>query len=588
MRNINAVFPQWEYDRLRAVQANWVADQFRKGLEPGDSQKLDKFALRPNPRTHDEFHQVANTDTAVRAYLARKTLSKMIADQELRKAGVTSALGFNFYDLRAPAYLLYPVNTPMRNQLPREGPVNAGTGIMANWKASRSPGIQPFSVPEGQRASKATPDEIDYAGKYTEGGVERGVTFTAQFAGEGYTDVLADEHLRGLHELWLGEEGTIWMGNGGSGSVGVNGFALTQAPTPTLAATAAAAGTFTTGQYISVAVVLITGMGYPANAQYGYGVTHSVTAGLTPTYRVTGGDGGSYPMPGGISAISALSATQAATTTSGNAIVATLSAAQMAAKKGAFAYAWFVDVEASNIQSLANAKLYAITTVPTCTITASPSGNAQPATSLGLDTDYSANPLEFTGLIPMVAATPGAVWTDLRGASLSSSGHGAVDQVETILENNFAVNQCGYSDIWGSPDAIFNLSKAILASGSATTGFQFMTTRDSQNNILGGYVVSGYVSRYAVNSPTGANVIPLRMHPMIPPGTLYFDIATNPYPHSRLGNPRAMLVQRDYYGIEWPVTTREWTWGTYVHEVLAHRLPWIPAVLAGIGAYTGA
>lgn len=53
------------------------------------------------------------------------------------------------------------------------------------------------------------PDENNYIASYKELGIERGVSFTAQFAGEGFADNLADEHLRGLHELWLQEEGII-------------------------------------------------------------------------------------------------------------------------------------------------------------------------------------------------------------------------------------------------------------------------------------------------------------------------------------------------------------------------------------------
>ena len=63
------------------------------------------------------------------------------------------------------------------------------------------------------------------------------------------------------------------------------------------------------------------------------------------------------------------------------------------------------------------------------------------------------------------------------------------------------------------------------------------------------------------------------MHPMMPPNTLYFHIGKNPYPQSGIGNVLAALIQRDYYSIEWPVTTRQWGWGTYVQYVLAHSLP---------------
>jgi hypothetical protein len=45
------------------------------------------------------------------------------------------------------------------------------------------------------------------------------------------------------------------------------------------------------------------------------------------------------------------------------------------------------------------------------------------------------------------------------------------------------------------------------------------------------------------------------------------------------------MLQRDYYAIEWPVVTRQWTFGTYIHEVLAHYMPWITAIRTGVGPF---
>ena len=61
-----------------------------------------------------------------------------------------------------------------------------------------------------------------------------------------------------------------------------------------------------------------------------------------------------------------------------------------------------------------------------------------------------------------------------------------------FLENCFINFQAGYTDIIGDPLAITALSAAVLASGTAATGMQFIVNRDAQNNITGGNVVSGY------------------------------------------------------------------------------------------------
>jgi hypothetical protein len=89
-------------------------------------------------------------------------------------------------------------------------------------------------------------------------------------------------------------------------------------------------------------------------------------------------------------------------------------------------------------------------------------------------------------------------------------------------------------------------------------------------------------------TPSGSGMLlPILHHPMLPTGTILFDIQDNPYPHSRMPYTRAMLVQRDYYGIEWPVTTRAWSFGTYAHQTLQHHVPWLTGQITNIGTFVG-
>lgn len=594
MRSMHSILDQGDYRHLLAQTAD-VVKSVKKSLSAPELTKFESFKTRPDlPYPGDGIHHAAKSKE--HAAEAKKLLKAMI----LAKAGVTSALGYNFYDLRAPVLLSYPVNVPFRNSLPRIGRVNDGMGTAAHWKATRNPGIVYAGVSEGNRNASAAPDENDYTASYKELGVERSATFTSQFAGEGFADNVADEHLRGLHELWLQEEGIMLLGNAGT-STGNNGFQLgtPATPTQTLAAThtVGTAGNLATGgsdlpyttilttsNFVSVAVVALTAMGNPANSQYGYGVFPTLAGGLTPSYQRTNADGSKDTIPGGMSAISAVATPLQATT--GNLTVKAVIPAANLPMKGAFGFAWFVDVETSSSGTLANAKLAGITTTPFCFVSGTSNGT-QVGTATGLSVDNSYSRLDFDGLLTYCASTAGAGWTDLQGASLTSGKNGRVNEIETILQSIFQLYQAGVDSIWGSADAVTNLDSAIRYNGTSATGFQFVTQRDQQNNLLGGFVVSGYQSRYAVNNPTGANVIPIRIHPMIPPGTLFFDVSTNPYPHSRAAFVRGMLTQRDYYSIEWPLTNRAWTFGTYVHEVLQHNYPWIPAVLTGIGPFVG-
>lgn len=600
MRNVGRLVPQSQYSEDALKAAAWVKKAYKASLEHGELTQIESFKTSRTVMTGDgESMQVTDPypwwdrakagaleaskgarETAAKNLLKQMAMAKFNGElddttQSLRKAGVTTQLGYNFYDLRAPVLLLYPVNVPFRNSIPRVGRVNDGYGTAAHWQATRNVGTAYVGASEGNRTAFAVPDDNAYVATYKQIGVERAVTFSAQFGGEGYADNLADEHLRGLHEIWLGEEGMFLLGNSGSGP-GNNGYQLGTPATPTVT-TATGTNTFSGTVNASVCVIALTGMGNPANNQYGYNLFPTVALGLTPSYQRNNADGSADTIYGGFSAVSPMSAVQSVT--AGNVLTAAVTPVV-----GAFSYAWFLNITDASAPAKSNAYLYAITQFANL-VASGPAAGTQTAASAGLSTDNTAQPLDFDGLLTYAAKS--GYWVDLAGATLTSQKNGRVTQIETALSYFFTNFQAGIDAIWCSPDAAENLDAAIRYNGTTATGFQIMLRRDDQNNLLGGFVVSAYQSRFAVANPTGANAIPIRIHPMIPPGTIYFDVNTNPYPHSRQSYVRAALVQRDYYSIEWPVVTRTWTFGTYSHQVLAHNMPWLCGVITGIGPFVG-
>ena len=501
--------------------------------------------------------------------------------EAMKKAGVTTSTGFNFYDLRGPAYFLFPLNTPFIQMIGRKGKVNAGVGTAAHWKATRNPNNTNVyaGLLEGQRNALATPNEIDYLATYKELGMEGGGTFTAQWAGEGYTDNLADEHFRNLARLRLQEEMITLLGNSGT-ATGNQGFALgtpTNATATLLTAdsvnTPATAG-FATATNVSAFVVAISGMGMNPGGQGGYNTPPTVASGLVPTSTRVNSDGSTTQVNGGTSAISGAS----------NIVLTNASAKWVkfttTAIAGAVGYAWYVDVTGAS-GNIANAKLAYISSAPMAVIGGAPAGT-QLGNAAGLSTDYSYQATDFDGLLTY--AFKYGSWTDMGGGSFTPLGNGMVAELETDLQylwNNF---QCGPDAIWCSTDVRESLDQAIIYSSTSTNSYIFSTPRDGQGQILGGFMVSAYKSKYSMN-PEGGAAIPIRTHPMLPKGTLYYDINTNPYPHSKIPAVREFWTQRDYYSIEWPTVTRQWTFGTYVHEVLAHFMPWASAIRTGIGNF---
>jgi hypothetical protein len=532
-----------------------------------------------------EFHE--------RADLANEFQKSLAEDyrQRMMKAGLTTTIGYNFYDLRGPAFLIYPVNVPFRNMMPRWGRTNAGYGTAAHWKyqGTSGPGTSYAGAAEGQRVATASPTEIDAIATYKELGIERSVTFTGEFAGEGYTDNVSDEHLRGLHELWLQEESQILFDNAGNGT-GNNGFQLGQANTPTGVAVTGTGG-FTNTHWISAYVVEGTPLGNPNNAQYGYLSAPTVTGGLTPTFTRTNADLSQNTITGGIGQISAGSTpVEALTATS-------FIKFTVAAKAGATWWAWFIDDETTNTSVAANAKLAAITTVPYYTAKADGTGT-QAANFSGSGTDNSAQTLGMDGFFSW--AVKNGVWVNMSdltktspvtgatnngllnpGLSSGATSAPAVQEIEYDLQQQWNAYQTVATSLWCDMQTKLNISGAIFANSSGVPAYRFDVTRDSQGNILGGFVVSGYKNLYSMKA-TGSEELPLRIHPMFPTGTYLLDTETNPYPHSRIPGMRGLFVQREYYSIEWPLVTRTWTFGTYVHETPAFYMPGLLTIRTGI------
>lgn len=508
------------------------------------------------------------------------------AMQDLNKtpvATVNTSLGFNFYDLRGPAYFLFPLLTPFIQSIPKKGRVNAGVGTAAHWKATKNPNTAYVyaGVSEGQRNALGTPDMVDYLATYKELGMEGGNTFTSQWAGEGYTDNLADEHFRNLARLRLQEEMITLLGNSGD-AAGNLGFKLGQPDNVTAALVTSdtfnspATAGFGTATNVSACVVAITGMGMNPGGQGGYCAPPTTTGGLTPTATRTNADGSTLTVHGGTSKVSNISSVVLTNTTAKWVQFSTN------AVKGAVGYAWYVNVTDGTNPTAANSKLAAITSCPKVVIGAAPTPSNQAASASGLDTDYSYQATDFDGLLTY--AFKNGKWTDMAGGSFTPIGNGQVAELEADLLYLWQNYQAQPDGIWCSADVREALDSAIIYSQTGTNSYIFQYTKDAQGALLGGFLVTAYKSKYSIN-PEGGAAIPIRLHPMLPPGTLYYDINTNPYPHSRVPGVREFLTQRDYYAIEWPIVTREWTYGTYIHEVLAHYMPWISAVRTGIGKF---
>lgn len=468
--------------------------------------------------------------------------SSEILKSTYNQAG-SAITGLTAYDLEAPAKLLYPVLTPLRNMTPR---VSGKGGIQANWRAITgvNTGLVSAGISEGNRGGVIAVSTQDYLAAYRGIGYESNASFEAQYAGEGFDDVRMRAAQAGLHSLMIAEERLILGGNGS--------LALGTTPTPSLSASTTGGALATSTQ--SVICIALTQEGYPRS---------SVSGGLTQTYSRTNADGSTDILAGGV----AQKSTNATVAVTGPTASIT---ATVAPVRGAAAYAWLWGTAGNEL-------IGAITTVPKLLITAAATGT-QTAASITA-ADHSADSLVFDGLLTQaLKAGSGAYWKDLGGATLTADGSGGVVEINVLLQYQWDTWRLNPEIMWVSSQQAKDITAKVL-SGQTTGALRFNI--DAGKGVFGGgTLVTEYLNPYGLN---GATTVQIRQHPNITPGTILFTQQTLPYLNSDVTNVFQMRTRQDYYQIEWPLRTRKYEYGIYADEVLQHYAPFSMAVLSGIG-----
>jgi len=465
---------------------------------------------------------------------------------------ITTANGLVAYDLQAPAKNLYPVFTPLRNRIPR---VAGGKGVATNWKVISSIVGSGFDngawIPEGQRSGRMSYSTAPKAANYVTIGEEDSVTFEAVNAGKTFEDVRATMAVRLLQKLMLKEENAIIGGN-----------ASLQLGTPT-AATLTATGTGATLPALTYSVIVV------ALTQEGY-FNSSLAGGVATTKTVTGADGATYTLNGGSSMKSA-SATQAIT-------LGQILGATVPLISGAVAYAWFVGGAGSE-------KLEAITTTNTVTFSAPLVGGARQAAT-AITIDASANPsLAYDGLLTAALNPANAAYVAklAPGGTLTSSGRGSVVEIDTLLRSMWDAYQLSPTVIYMNSQEINNVTQKCMTSAQ---GSLVRMNANAQNMnepyaVIAGGVVNSYFNPFM---PDGGAVIPVKIHPKLPPGTLIAYCENLPiyYQNNEVTNVAEIKCRQDYYQVDWPLRTRQYETGVYSEEVLAIYAPFALGVISNI------
>jgi len=93
-------------------------------------------------------------------------------------------------------------------------------------------------------------------------------------------------------------------------------------------------------------------------------------------------------------------------------------------------------------------------------------------------------------------------------------------------------------------------------------------------------MIKEYLNRFSM---AGGQLIPIKIHPNMPAGTILFYTERLPYPLSNVANVAQIRTRQDYYQIEWPLHSRKYEYGVYADEVLQHYYPPSMGVVTNIG-----
>ena len=477
--------------------------------------------------------------------------SQRLAMQEIQKdITLTSPLSTSFaaFDLEAPAKLLTPRPTPLRNRIPRKkgvgtshrvkrilGYTGTGTGgVGQTWPGITETSTQAFGSINYERGKLISYAADDLVLPYNSYSLSDSVSFDANFSGMGYQDLRQLSSTSTLYATMLMEERMMLMARGtASGYSGA-----LSAPTFALASPVAS------GSQVAIA----------ANTYY---VNVTADAGISTT-----GFGES------------ILGTEANTVVaSGDVLTVTVSTAVA----GALGYNIYVGTAtgAANLKyqgTLRGTGTFTIQGAGTQGLT----GNNAALTTTGAAAsraaaDTSAYATGYDGILPTVLGANSG-FNNAINSTFSTSNPGA--EYQTVFARL-------YDAVKADPDLVLlngndrkQLSDAIK-SGS-TANYRLTINDPGQGGTTYGSIVTGLQ-----NEVTG-KAVDLEVHPWLPQGVSPVLSFTLPIPDTEVSDVWSNFMVQDYMGIQWPVTQFAYEFSTYFRGTFFCTAPAWNGAVSGI------
>ena len=539
-----------ESPKAAAVAMDNYLGELNKSLSnpstvPGEAPAADPLlqleSLALNKSLAPEAISALNTALATQ----RQVSADIVKDLTLTSPLSTS---FAAFDLEAPAKLLTPRPTPLRNRIVRKkgvgtshrvkrinGYTGTGTGGVGNtWPGITESTTTSFGSISYERGPKISYAADDLVLPYNSYSLSDSVSFDANFSGMGYQDLRQLSSTSTLYATMLMEERMMLMSRGtASGYSGA-----LSAPTFTKAAPTA-------------------GTGQTALAATTYYINVTADAG------VSGSGFGESIL--GTETSQAVSSGQVLTVTVASAVA------------GALGYNIYVGTTtgAANLKYIGTLKGTGTFTIQGAA-SIQTTGNTAPFKTTGAaasraSADTSAYATGYDGILPTVLG--------------ANSGYN--NQINSVFStsNPGAEFQTVFSSLWDSvksdPDEILinggdrkQLSDAIK-SGS-TANYRLNLTQDDAGNYVGGAVIG------ALNNEITGKLVNLTVHPWLPQGVAPVLSYTLPIPDTEVSDVWANIMVQDYMGIQWPVNQFAYEFSTYFRGTFFCYAPAWNGAVSGI------
>jgi hypothetical protein len=476
--------------------------------------------------------------------------SQRMAMQDIQKEiSLTSPLSTSFaaFDLEAPAKMLTPRPTPLRNKIARKkgvgtshrqkqilGYTGTGTGGVGNtW-----PGITQNSTATFGSINYERGPIISYAAQdlilpYNSYSLSDSVTFDANFSAMGYQDLRQLSSTSTLYATMLMEERMMLMARGTAS--GYSG-ALAAPATVTLSSPVAASGE--TALAAATYYVYVTANAGISSSGFGESIVSTVQSTAVASGDVLG--------------------------------------ISWTAVTGAIGYNIYVGTSTGTANCTFQGTAQGTSAVIQGAGTVGLTGNNFALTTTGAaasraNADTSAYATGYDGILPTVLGANSG-FNNTINSTFSTSNPGV--EYQTVFYNL-------YNNVKADPDEILingadrkQLSDSIK--NGSTANYRLNLTQTESGDYVGGATIGGLY-----NEITG-KMVPLTVHPWLPQGVSPVLSYTLPIPDTEVSDVWANYMVQDYMGIQWPVTQFSYDFSTYFRGTFFCSAPAWNGAVSGI------